>query len=153
MHRRGQKTAEYLNRKACEECPNRDKCIKAKKGRVIVRGEYGEVLEKAIEKYKENKELYHKRHEIVEHPFGTIKRTLGFTYFLTRGLANVRTKNFLHVLTYNIKRLLSIFGPSLFPALSNMKNQEIPGKLIELVAGFCLMLRVKAQLLLLRELF
>ncbi len=101
LHRRGQKTSEYLNRKACSQCPNRDKCTKAKKGRVIVRGEYEEVLEKAVEKYKKNKELYRKRQEIVEHPFGTIKRTLGFTYFLTRGKANVRTENFLHVLIYN----------------------------------------------------
>ncbi len=143
LPRRGQKTAEYLNKNACSQCPNRDKCTKAKKGRTIVRGEYEEVLEKAVEKYKKNKELYRKRQEIVEHPFGTIKRTLGFTYFLTRGKANVRTENFLHVLIYNIKRLLNILGPSLFPALSNMKNQESPGKLIELIAGLYFILRVK----------
>jgi len=55
-------------------------------------------------------ELYRLRQQIVEHPFGTIKRTLGFTYFLTRGLENVKTENCLHVLTYNIKRVLNIFG-------------------------------------------
>ncbi len=121
LHRRGKKTAEYLNRKACLQCPNRDKCTKAKNGRVITRGEYEEVLRNAVKKYKNNKELYHKRQEIVEHPFGTIKRSLGFTYFLTRGKANVRTENFLHVLIYNIKRLLKILGPSLFAISKNGK--------------------------------
>ncbi len=121
LHRSGKKNAEYLNKKACSQCPNRDKCTKAKKGRVITRGEYEEVLKNAVEKYKNNKELYHKRQEIVEHPFGTIKRTLGFTYFLTRGKENVRTENFLHVLIYNIKRLLKISGRSLFAMSKNGK--------------------------------
>lgn len=144
LHRRGKKTAEYLNRKACAECPNRDQCTKAKKGRTIVRGEYEEVLEKAIEKYKKNKELYRKRQEIVEHPFGTIKRTLGFTYFLTRGKANVRTENFLHVLIYNIKRLLNILGPSLFAMSPNGKRTKTAAEDNAVIFDFSLLWRVRA---------
>jgi len=62
---------------------------------------------------------------IVEHPFGTIKRGLGFTYFLTRGIENVRTENRMHMLTYNIKRVLNIFS---VPDLT-CKLKEIRGKM------------------------
>lgn len=47
---------------------------------------------------------------MVEHPFGTVKRALGFTYFLTRGHENVRTESFLHFLAYNMKRLINVVG-------------------------------------------
>jgi hypothetical protein len=47
---------------------------------------------------------------LLEHPFGTVKRGLGFTYFLTRGTANVRTESLLHFLDYNMKRLINILG-------------------------------------------
>jgi transposase len=48
--------------------------------------------------------------EAVEHPFGTIKSWMGATHFLTRGFGNVRTEMNLHVLAYNLKRMISIFG-------------------------------------------
>lgn len=50
--------------------------------------------------------LYKKRQQIVEHPFGTIKRALGYTYFLTRGNASVRVESFMHFLIYNLKRVI-----------------------------------------------
>ena len=45
-----------------------------------------------------------------EHPFGTIKAWMGATHFLTRRLKNVRTEMALHVLAYNIKRVISLIG-------------------------------------------
>ena len=50
------------------------------------------------------------RKSIVEHPFGTIKRSMDQGYFLTRGLPGVRTEMSLTMLAYNIKRALSIKG-------------------------------------------
>ena len=50
------------------------------------------------------------RKQTVEHPFGTIKSWMGATHFLTRGFGNVRTEMNLHVLAYNLKRMISIFG-------------------------------------------
>ncbi|MDD3269446.1 MAG: transposase [Syntrophomonadaceae bacterium] len=47
---------------------------------------------------------------IVEHPFGTIKRSWGYSYFLTRGLESVRTETCLAFLAYNIKRVINILG-------------------------------------------
>ena len=57
-----------------------------------------------------NKELYSQRQMIVEHPFGTIKRGLGMTYFLTKGLESVKTEVSLAFLAYNVKRVINIVG-------------------------------------------
>uniref|UniRef100_B0T7I9 Transposase, IS4 n=1 Tax=Caulobacter sp. (strain K31) TaxID=366602 RepID=B0T7I9_CAUSK len=50
------------------------------------------------------------RRQTVEHPFGTLKAWMGATHFLTRTLEKVRTEMSLHVLAYNIKRVIKIFG-------------------------------------------
>jgi hypothetical protein len=46
----------------------------------------------------------------VEHPFGTIKAWMGATHFQMRTLKNVRTEMALHVLAYNLKRVMNILG-------------------------------------------
>jgi hypothetical protein len=50
------------------------------------------------------------RRQTVEHPFGTIKAWMGATHFLTRTIGRVSTEMSLHVLAYNIKRLINILG-------------------------------------------
>ena len=44
------------------------------------------------------------------HPFGTIKRGFGITYFLTKGLESVKTETYLAFLAYNMKRAVNILG-------------------------------------------
>jgi transposase len=46
----------------------------------------------------------------VEHPFGTIKVWMGSTHFLTRTLPQVKTEMSLHVLAYNLKRVINLVG-------------------------------------------
>lgn len=50
------------------------------------------------------------RKQTVEHPFGTIKMWMGATHFLMRRFKNVSTEISLHVLAYNLKRMMSILG-------------------------------------------
>ena len=50
------------------------------------------------------------RRQTVEHPFGTLKAWMGSTHFLTKTLAKVKTEMSLHVLAYNMKRMINIFG-------------------------------------------
>ena len=45
-----------------------------------------------------------------EHPFGTIKRTLGFTYFLLNGIKKVTEEFALFCLGYNIERAKNLLG-------------------------------------------
>ena len=50
------------------------------------------------------------RRELVEHPFGTLKRWWDQGFFLTRGLRNVNTEASLSVLAYNLRRAINILG-------------------------------------------
>jgi len=50
------------------------------------------------------------RRQTVEHPFATLKSWMGSSHFLTRTLARVRTEMSLHVLAYNVKRVIAICG-------------------------------------------
>lgn len=50
------------------------------------------------------------RRQTVEHPFGTLKAWMGSTHFLTRTLKRVGTEMSLHVLAYNMKRMIAILG-------------------------------------------
>ncbi len=50
------------------------------------------------------------RRETVEHPFGTLKAWMGATHFLTKTLPRVSTEMSLHVLAYNMKRVMNLLG-------------------------------------------
>jgi transposase len=104
------KGGRYYNAEACKNCPSKDLCAADTKYRYIARLEYDEYNDEVDAFTKGNNELYSKRKCLVEHPFGTVKRALGFTYFLTRGTENVRTESLLHFLAYNMKRLINIMG-------------------------------------------
>ena len=54
----------------------------------------------------------------VEHPFGTIKAWMGATHFKTKTLKHVATEMALHVLAYNLKRVMAILEvPKLLRAI------------------------------------
>jgi transposase len=50
------------------------------------------------------------RRQTVEHPFGTLKAWMGATHFLTKTLGRVSTEMSLHVLAYNLKRVMNLLG-------------------------------------------
>jgi Transposase DDE domain len=55
-------------------------------------------------------EMMRIRRQTVEHPFGTIKAWMGATHFLTRTIGRVSTEMSLHVLAYNMKRVIKLLG-------------------------------------------
>lgn len=101
----------YVNKKACMSCPVKDQCTTDKKhGRMIVDAPYQRFADEVDKRTVENMQLYKQRQRLAEHPFGTIKRSLGFTYFLTRRTESVRAESLLHFLVYNMKRTINILG-------------------------------------------
>ena len=50
------------------------------------------------------------RGETVGHPFGALKMRLGTTHFLMKTLPKVATEMALHVLAYNLTRVMNIVG-------------------------------------------
>lgn len=61
-------------------------------------------------KTKVNLATYKLRQMIVEHPFGTVKRAWGASYFLTRGKHSVSAETALSFLSYNLRRVINILG-------------------------------------------
>lgn len=104
------KRLNYKNNEACSQCEYKDLCTKSKNGRVIARTIDQDFLDTVDQRTSENKELYKTRQMIVEHPFGTIKRGWGLSYFLTRGTESVKTEASLAFLAYNMKRVINILG-------------------------------------------
>lgn len=94
----------------CEDCPKKRSCTTSVSGRNIQRWEYEAVLEQVEAETAKCNEIYKLRRSIVEHPFGTIKRTLGYTFFLRRGIENVGAENASMFIAYNLKRLFGMFS-------------------------------------------
>lgn len=103
-------TKRYRNFDACENCKNKDKCTTAKDGKIVLRGPNEPMAEQIRERLKNEMPKYRKRQNIVEHPFGTIKRTMNFYYLLTRKFKMVRGEVSVAFFTYNLKRVISILG-------------------------------------------
>ena len=94
---------------ACQNCAIKDRCTTGKERR-ITRWEHEHVLETVQRRLHEHPEKMRQRRETVEHPFGTIKYWMGYTHFQTKTLKKVGTEMALHVLAYNLKRVMAIIG-------------------------------------------
>jgi len=93
----------------CGHCPMKAECTSGKERRVT-RWEHEEVLEAAQARLDRNPDMMRIRRATVEHPFGTLKAWMGSTHFLTKTLDRVSTEMSLHVLAYNMKRMMNIIG-------------------------------------------
>jgi hypothetical protein len=94
---------------ACQTCAIKDQCTTGKERR-ITRWEHEHVLEAVQQRLDEHPEKMRQRRETVEHPFGTIKSWMGSTHFQTKTLKRVGAEMALHVLAYNLKRVMNIMG-------------------------------------------
>jgi transposase len=93
----------------CKGCPLKEKCTPSPQRR-ITRWEHQDVLDDMQARLDREPDAMRVRRSTVEHPFGTIKAWMGSTHFLTKGLERVRTEMSLHVLAYNLKRLMALLG-------------------------------------------
>jgi hypothetical protein len=93
----------------CKGCALKDKCTPSQQRRVT-RWEHQDVLEEMQAHLEQNPDAMRIRRSSVEHPYGTIKSWMGSTHFLTKGLERVKTEMSLHVLAYNLKRLMTVLG-------------------------------------------
>ncbi len=116
IHRQSYKVKVYkLPFDQCNGCPFKMDCagaanLKNSKGRPIERTEYEAWLEANRERVRFHKDRYRKRQQIVEHPFGTIKRQWGYHYSLLKGKEKVGGEFALIFTAYNLRRVMSIFG-------------------------------------------
>jgi transposase len=94
---------------ACSRCPLKSQCTPGPERR-ITRWEHEHVLEVVQQRLDANPHAMRVRRETVEHPFGTLKMRMGATHFLMKRLPKVATEMALHVLAYNLTRVMNIIG-------------------------------------------
>jgi transposase len=104
--------------KACRHCAIKHNCTKGNERR-IKRWEHEHIIEVVQRRLDEPPEKMRQRRETVEHPFGTIKARMGATHFLMKTLPKVATEMALHVLAYNLTRVINIMGVQ--PLLAAMR--------------------------------
>jgi Transposase DDE domain len=74
------------------------------------------VLEAVQKRLDKNPQAMRQRRETVEHPFGTLKMRMGATHFLMKHLPKVATEMALHVLAYNLTRVIGTDAVAVFAA-------------------------------------
>jgi len=100
----------FLDIMTCRACNLKTQCTKSPQQRKIARWEHQGQIDSMDDLMAATPECMLIRKQTVEHPFGTIKSWMGSTHFLTRQLKNVSTEMSLHVLAYNLRRMMSIMG-------------------------------------------
>jgi transposase len=98
----------YYRATGCKGCRLKKQCTRNKANRTITREDNEELVEQMAERMKAQPEKFKLRKQLAEHPFGTIKRWMGYTHFLLKGLQKVRVEWSLITLAYNLKRVLNL---------------------------------------------
>jgi len=126
--KRSRKTETYVQHyktSECQNCPLRSQCTKNSEGRLIERSAMAHLADENRQRLQANPELYKKRQQIVEHPFGTIKRQWGYDHIMTkRGIRSASADVGLIFLAYNLRRMFNILGPATFQGDKTPKNHS-----------------------------
>ncbi|MGH6608707.1 MAG: IS1182 family transposase [Burkholderiaceae bacterium] len=105
----------------CPQCPIKTQCTTGKERRVR-RWEHEAVLDAMQRRLDRQPQQMIVRRRTIEHVFGTLKHWMGSTHFLTKTLEHVSTEMSLHVLAYNLKRVISMLGIA-----TTMKAMQLAG--------------------------
>jgi len=105
---KGQTVHKYWS-SACPSCPIRARCTTSIYRRVT-RWEHEHVVEELERRLDREPERMRVRRTTSEHPFGTLKAWMGATHFQMKTLPRVSTEMSLHILAYNLKRVINIMG-------------------------------------------
>jgi len=109
----------YYRASGCKQCALKAQCTRNKANRTITREEDEHLMEQMAERMSQAPQKMKQRKGLVEHPFGTIKRALGYDHFLMKGLEKVRAEWNLITLAYNLKRVFNLVSlPKLIAAVA-----------------------------------
>jgi transposase len=109
--------------KVCKGCALRAQCLPEKSAmRRIYRCEHAAAVERHRQHMQAAGAVMRERAGLCEHPFGTLKRWLGWDHFLVRSLSKVRGEMALVVHCYNFRRVLSLFGVAKFIAICKARR-------------------------------
>jgi len=100
----------YRNLNVCKDCRFKERCTKNVRGRTILRHKEQDFLDTIDLATQMNMDKHRRRQEIIEHTFGTIKRSWGAYYFLTKRIASISAEISISYLAYNLRRVVNILG-------------------------------------------
>ena len=106
---RGMTLHRYWDRASCTGCRLKPQCTPSIERR-ITRWEHESVIDALQARMDLAPRAMRTRRRLIEHPFGTIKAWMGHTHFLMKRLPNVKTEISLHILAYNMKRVIAVLG-------------------------------------------
>jgi transposase len=98
----------YYRATGCKDCGLKKLCTRNQNNRTITREDHEHLMEQMAERMKAHPEKFKLRKQLAEHPFGTIKRWMGYAHFTLKGIEKVRTEWSLITLVYNLKRVLNL---------------------------------------------
>lgn len=110
--KRGKKYYRIAKAGLCQGCAHFGLCTTNPKGRRIMRLEFEDDKEKFEAQYEANREIYDRRKELVEHPFGHVKRNLKTDSFMLRGKEGVQAETSLLATCFDLRRVMTILGVS-----------------------------------------
>ncbi|NNE64300.1 MAG: IS1182 family transposase [Gammaproteobacteria bacterium] len=93
----------------CIRCKMKSQCTTSKYRR-ISRWEHEAILDRLEDRMEREPDMMKVRRCTVEHPFGTVKHWMGSTHFQMKTINRVSAEMSLHVLGYNLKRVINILG-------------------------------------------
>jgi transposase len=101
-----------LDGPTCCACRHYAQCTSGRNGRKVIRYLNEGVRDDLRRAFEQPswQAVYARRKEKVELPFGHIKRNLGAGHFLLRGLTGVRAEMSLLASSFNVARLIGLFG-------------------------------------------
>jgi len=96
----------------CRSCGHFGACTESKQGRTVTRHILEELRETVSRRFEEPEigKIYKRRKARIEHPFGFIKKTLGFGQFFLRGLDGVRAEASILATCFNLRRMITLLG-------------------------------------------
>ena len=109
---------------ACRRCPLKSQCTRGQGPRKIKRPLGQAAADRMLQRVAANREFLQLRKQLVEHPFGTIKRQMKRDHFLLRGQLKVTAETSLTLLAYNFKRVLKLLGVAKLIAALALQNAE-----------------------------
>jgi transposase len=98
--------------RSCNSCASRNKCTSSAegRGRIIPRSIFQGAVEENNSRVKREKKKYLLRQQMVEHPYGIVKRQWGYDHVLLKGIDKAEAESNLIFLCYNLKRVINILG-------------------------------------------
>ena len=130
---------QHFKTNRCKQCPVKDQCTRNPNGRLIERSEHSHLVEANKVRIQQNPAMYKLRQQLVEHPYGTIKRQWGFDHIMTKQFIERAAADVGLILTaYNLRRLFNLLGSHLItsPMGWEKMNNLNPGKALNSILRY-----------------